>query len=189
VIVAGAALLVAAGIGAVILLGDDGETTEPFGSQPSKADQAQERADRTLTEAVVKRPAGLSVRYPEGWKRSELEGAIRLESPDRCALISFSAPDKAAGAARVRRESISVIRGLFVKSQVHPQPPAELGGAPTTSAVVAGRRRKGPTIAVQASVSKGSGLAHLTEVLLRRPPCAGVAPQIRLILGSIEFSR
>jgi RNA polymerase sigma factor (sigma-70 family) len=161
------------------------ESMHNSGRQPSRA----ELAERTLTESLVKRQVGLTGAYPPDWRRSERFGAVRLESPDRCVLISLSAPAKAADAARLREDSIAVLRKLFDKSSVRPEPPSRLGGAPTTGAVMAGRKGKRPPVAVHLRVSRGKKLSHLTEVLFRIPPCEEAAPQTQLILDSLEFKR
>ncbi len=146
-------------------------------------------ADVELTETVNDRGTGLSVAYPEGWKRAKGGGAIRLESPDGCAEISMSAPVPAGEAEQLRRSAIDALRSSFQQTQVRHLPRARENGMPTTGALVAARRKDGRNMVIRFTVTRGRELAHLTSVHFRRPPCEEAAPEIEAILGSIEFSR
>jgi hypothetical protein len=183
--VAGAALLGAAGIGAVVTSAGDDES----GPVTSVA-QAQVPAEGPppVREVRNKRD-GVVLAHPPDWKRKKQDGAMTLESPDRCTVISLAAPTGEADAAAVREATIDALQDAVEKSEVRRAKAQKLGGAPTTGAIVALRNEQERPVVVRVAVSAGKELAHLTEVILRAPPCAASAPATARILSSIEFRR
>jgi hypothetical protein len=173
-------------IGGIVLLADD-DSNEPVQSGASiAAEQAQELADRTLTE-TAETEDDLVVRYPEDWKLTEGRGIVVLESPEDCVKISASSPGVAADADRLRRAAIDAVRGSYPKAQVRPLPETNVNGKPTTGALIGVRSKDGGSGAIRVTVTRGSKLAHVTSVFFRRPPCESEVPETELILGAIEY--
>lgn len=183
--------MIAAVIGGLVLLADDEEGSEPIepAVERSPEEVAAELAERTLTESLEKEDAGVKAAYPEGWRRSEESGIVSLESPDRCTVISLSAPAAAAEAKQLREDAIAALRQSFKKVEVRRNKPGALGGLPTTGALLAVRNEQGNNVLIDIAVSRGKDLAHLTQVVLRAPPCEAATPQRALIVDSLEFSR
>lgn len=175
----------------VLLTNDDdgSEPDEPAAGLTPSPEEIDELADRTLTESIEKEEAGLKVSYPEGWKRSERSGIVTLESPDQCTAISFATPVAAAQAKRLREDSIAALRRTFKKIELRRGTAQEVGGAPTTGAAIAVRNKQGNPILIRLAVSRAKEFAHLTQVVLRAPPCENSDTQTALILGSVEFTR
>jgi hypothetical protein len=180
----GAVLVLAALIGGFVLLvgGDDDDD----------GDSAESIAERSgLTERVTKRDAGLSVFYPEDWRRTEREGIINLQSPDRCAAVALSAPVPADLSGRLLRDSAAGIRRSFSGAVVGTgRQRTPIGGAPTRIAVGVIRQRGLPGTVVRVAVSRGRELAHLVQQVVRDPErCTEGAEQARAIIDSIQYTR
>ena len=174
-----------------MLLADDDEGSEPVEPVVERGPEeiAEELSERTLTESLEKEDAGLRAAYPEGWRRSESSGIITLESPDRCIAISLSSPATAAQADQLLRDSIKGVQASFKRAEIRRSQQRTVGGRPTSGALIAVRNKQGKPVIVELAVSKGKQLAHLTQLALRSPPCEAAAPQMDLIIESIEYSR
>lgn len=183
-------LVLAAVIGGLILLTDDegSEPVEPV-VERNPEEVAAELSERTLTESLEKGDAGITGAYPDGWSRSEESGIVNLESPDRCVVVTVSAPVGANQANMLRRDTIAPLGRSFEKIEVRPGPKQELGGVPTSGATVAVRTKQGSAVVVRIAVGKGRKFAYLTQVTYRAPPCEAASAQVDLILDSLEFSR
>jgi hypothetical protein len=179
----GAVLVLAALIGGFVLFvgGDDDDD--------NSAESIAERSG--LTERVTKRDAGLSVFYPEDWRRTEREGIINLQSPDRCAAVALSAPVPTELSARLLRDSAAGIRRSFSGAVVGTgRQRTPIGGAPTQIAVGVIRERGVPGTVVRLAVSRGRELAHLVQQVIRDPErCTEGAEQARAIIDSIQYTR
>ena len=127
--------------------------------------------------------------HPPDWRRSKGDGVLALESPDRCTVISLAAPADKSQAKGLREDTIAALQASFKQSEVRRARRQTLGGRPTTGAIVAVRNKQGHPVVVRVAVSEGAELAHVTEVVLRAPPCEAAAPVTAQILGSIEFRR
>ena len=179
----GAVLVLAALIGGfVLLVGDDDDDD---GSAASIAERSG------LTERVTKRDAGVSVFYPQDWRRTEREGIINLQSPNRCAAVALSAPAPADLSNRLLRDSAEGIRrsvpGAIVGTGRQSAP---IGGGPTQIAVAIVRAKGEPGVVIRLAVSRGRELAHLVQQVVRDPErCAEGAAQARAIIDSIEYTR
>jgi hypothetical protein len=177
-------LVLAAAIGAFALItGDDDE--EPLAPQAGAPAEPAVSLDQTLE---VK-SSGIEGRYPEGWRRSAEGGTVTLESRDRCIAMALGAPGPAAQAEAVRRQEIDALQGAFSKLDVRPLADGELGGRPSTGALVAVRNRAGDPVVVRVSVAEGKRRAYLVETVYRRPPCEAAAAEANAILQSLRFTR
>jgi hypothetical protein len=179
-------VIAAAIIGGLALLADDDSSSSVQGGEQSAAEQAQELADRTLTE-TAETEQDLVVRYPEDWKIREGRGIVVLESPEECVKISASSPAPAAEADQLRRSAIDAVRGSYAQAQVRPLPETKVNGKPTTGALIGVRSKDGASGAIRVTVTRGAKLAHVTSVFFRRPPCESEVPETELILGAIKY--
>jgi hypothetical protein len=180
----GAVLVLAALIGGfVLLVGDDDD-------DDGSARSAAERSG--LTERVTKRDAGLSVFYPEDWRRTERSGIINLQSPNRCAAVALSAPVPADLSDELVRDSAAGIRRSFRGRAVvgTGRQRAPIGGAPTQLAVAVIRVPGEPGVVIRLAVSRGRELAHMVQQVIRDPErCTEGAEQARAIIDSIQYTR
>ena len=179
----GAVLVLAALIGGFVLLAGDDDDDE------GTAESAAERSG--LTERVTKRDAGLSVFYPEGWRRAEREGIITLESPDRCAAVALSAPVSAQLTNRLFTDSVAALRRSFRDAVVRTRRRAPaIGGAPTSLAIGAVRPEGGRGVVLRLAVSRGQELAHVVQQVVRNPEGCGDNSRLAgAIVDSIEYTR
>lgn len=179
----GAVLVAAALIGGAVLLAtgdDDGDG--------SSADSVGASSDG-LGETLRRPREGMSVSYPEDWRHIRRPAGDLLASADRCTVISLSAPVAADRAEGLLRESLRVLERSFAKGEARATEPSRLGGVPTREALVAVRNRRGDPVVIRVAVSRGPKLAHITQVVLRAPPCEENADDTAAILSSVEFSR
>lgn len=178
----GAGLLAAAAIGAGVLALADGDDKD-----------AQDRTDeiaRLLSEEISIRDAGIVVRHPADWMSSKRRGAIiNVESPDRCVVVSVSAPAESGLAGRLASDSIDALRAQLGKTRERKLQRSRIDGRPTESSLVAVRSKKGAPVVVRQSVSKGKRFAYLTQTLYRAPPCAESSPTADLIVQNVELSK
>jgi hypothetical protein len=185
VIAVGLVVLAAAAVGGIVLVlaGDDEGDGAAAGTSSAVASV-------DLPETLERKADGLTVGYPEGWRVSRQRGGGDvLASEDKCTAISLSAPVPADGAGALLRESVDVLRQSFAKVEARTieQPP--IGGVPTEAVLVAVRNKQGNPVVIRVAVSRGEKLAHMTQVILRAPPCEDDAEDTEAILASIKYSR
>jgi hypothetical protein len=183
-------VLGAAAIGAVALAlaGGDDDSDEP----PSAAELAQQRADevaRLLPEKVSNAEAGIVVRHPADWKDSKRGPIINIEAPDRCIVVSVSAPAGSGQAGRLGRDSVAALGATLGKTREQKLKRSEIDGLPTESSLVAARSESGAAVVVRQSVSKGKRHAYLTQTLYRAPPCAESSAAADLIVENLDLSK
>ena len=172
--------MLAAAVGAFVLLVSDGDEGEDGGIDLSSA-----------TESLRAPRLGLVALYPPDWKRTERGGGelIQLKSPDRCVTVSLSSPADASDAARLLREAVRTLRRSFATSEARPLPAASVENETSAGALIAGRSRSGQESAVRVTVTRAQKLAHLTSVFLGKPPCEEATKETEAILASIEYTR
>jgi len=176
----GGGLLAAAAIGAgVLALAGGGD----------RGDSPADEIGRLLPEKVSNADAGIVVRHPADWKDSKRSGIINVESPDRCIVISISAPAGSGRAGQLATDSIDALEAQLGRVRERPLKRSEVDGRPTQSSLVAVRSEKGAAVVVRQSVSKGKRFAYLIQTLYRAPPCAESAPTADLIVQSLELSK
>jgi hypothetical protein len=179
----GVVLVLAAGIGGIVLAVTGGDDDEASSSQQAQASSIE------LEETLRRKAAGLSVDYPSSWRHTRKGPLDSLESPDRCTVISFSAPVGAGGAPRLMRDSVQLIGDSFQRTGIRGQPVSQLGGLPTANSLLALRNRQGNPVVIRLSVSRGPKFAHLVQVVLRAPPCAESADETAAVLQSVVYDR
>jgi hypothetical protein len=187
--VAGMVLVAVAAIGGVVLLATDGDEGEENDSSGSSQAQATQLSDQILAQTVVDRRAGISVRRPSDWTDTKKNGAIVVQSHDRCLVLSLSAPADADGAGKLLNDSLAVLANAYKNVRASPAGHGQVGGIPTTAKTATFKDRRGHQIRIVVSVGKGKRYAYLTEVVLRDPSCQGDLQRAQVILSSVDYSR
>lgn len=134
-----------------------------------------------LGERQRDRRLGIALRLPPGWDRDRKAGALRLRSPDRSVLITFSAPGPARDARAVHRAALDAVAASYRRVRIRSREgQARLGGRPARVAAIAARHpRRGERLRVLVATATGSDRAYLVQVFAagRRPPPALVEAQ------------
>jgi hypothetical protein len=181
----GAVLIAAAVIGGLVLLigGDGGGTS----SKPSR--QVSQLQDKFLKHTVVEPDKGISVRKPGNWSAHKRDGAVSLQSHDRCLAMTLSAPQDADKAKGLRSDSISLLKQSYGNAKLGAAPDSPIGGIPTTSDALRFTDQKGNPIQVLLSVGTGRKNAYLTEIVVRDPRCQGDLQLAQVVLSSIQYTK
>jgi hypothetical protein len=181
----GVLLIAAALIGGLVLLfaggGDD--------SGSASSHQASQLQDKFLSQTIVERDKGISVRRPRSWSDSKNAGVITLRSRDRCLAMTLAAPESAKGAKGLRDDSIALLRRSFGNATVQQAPDSPVGGIPTSSDALGFTDRKGNPIRVLLSIGTGDRYSYLTEIVVRDPSCQGDLQLAQVVLGSIQYTK
>jgi len=138
---------------------------------------------------VVEKDKGISVRRPAGWSDSRRNGAVTVQSHDRCLVMTLSAPGAASRSKGLRSDAVAVFRRSYKNARVGSAPSSRVGGIPTTSNAISFTDPKGNPIKVLLSVGTGDKYAYLTEVVVRDPSCQGDLQLANLMLGSIQYTQ
>jgi hypothetical protein len=178
-------LVGAALVGGIVLLIAGGG-----GDSSSKASpRITDLQDRFLKHTVVIPEEGISVRRPGDWTDSKGNGAIALQSGDRCLAMTLSAPVSAAQAKGLRSDSIELLRRSYKNAKVGSAPDSQIGGIPTTSDTVSFTDQKGNPLRVLVGVGTGKKNAYLTEVVVRDPTCQGDLNLAQVVLSSVQYTK
>jgi hypothetical protein len=111
---------------------------------------------------------GISVRWPNGWRKTRKAATIRLVSKDRTTalLISASPGRSRADATRELRSVLLALKSTYRRTRIlidkHPVP---LSGLPTGGAVVTGTNRKGVKQKIGVTVARGHEHIYLVEFI------------------------
>jgi hypothetical protein len=184
--VAGAALVGAALIGGIVLLVAGGGSDS---SSKASSPQITDLQNKFLNHTVVIPDKGISVRRPGDWTDSKRNGAIAMQSHDRCLAMTLSAPVPAAQAKGLRSDSIELLRRSYENAKVGSAPDSQIGGIPTSSDTVNFTDQKGNPIRVLVGVGAGKKNAYLTEVVVRDPTCQGDLNLAQVVLSSVQYTK
>ena len=176
----GLVLVVLAAIGAVLVLGEDDDDQQP--ADEEVVEQGE------LSESLDDPKSGISVQWPSEWRKLEKGGVFAFQSPDRQVLVAISAPEDAAAADQLRKDSIAATSGQYADPKVRPGKGTKIGGLEAAGAVISGKGPGGRSTSLVA-VAPGSSRAYLLEVVK-----ADSAPEqdlagAQLILNSLELSK
>ena len=180
-ILVGLILIVLAGFGALLLLAEDDD------QQPA-VEEVVEQEQAELGESLDDPKSGISVQWPSEWRKLEKGGVFAFQSPDRGVLVAISAPEEAAAADQLRKDSIAATSEQYADPEVRPGKGTKVGGLEAAGAVISGKGPGGRSTSLVA-VAPGSSRAYLLEVIT-----AAGAPQedlagAQLILNSLELSK
>ena len=147
-----------------------------------------EEGQGELGESLDEPKSGISVQWPSGWRKLEKGGVFAFQSPDKRVLVAISAPEDAAAADRLRKDSIAATSEQYTDPEVRPGKGTEIGGLDNAGAVISGKGPGGRSTSLVA-VARGSNRAYLLEVFT-----AAGAPEedlvgAQLILNSLELSK
>jgi hypothetical protein len=155
-----------------------------------EAETQIEAARASLTESLVDKREGISVRYPKSWRSDTLRGEHLLESRDRCMAIKISTPAAASQAGRLRRDTLAALRRGFKRIQVTPGDSGkQIGGIPTTQDVITVQAKQGAPARILVAVGRGKKRAYLTEFVLRHSACGRALIEAQLALTSARYTR
>lgn len=181
-ILVGLILIVLAGFGALLVLAEDDDDQQPA------VEEVVEREQAELGESLDDPKSGISVQWPSEWRKLEKGGVFAFQSPDRGVLVAISAPEEAAAADQLRKDSIAATSEQYADPEVRPGKGTKVGGLEAAGAVISGKGPGGRSTSLVA-VAPGSSRAYLLEVIT-----AAGAPQedlagAQLILNSLELSK
>jgi hypothetical protein len=164
------------------LLAEDDDDQQPA------VEEVVEREQAELGESLDDPKSGISVQWPSEWRKLEKGGVFAFQSPDRGVLVAISAPEEAAAADQLRKDSIAATSEQYADPEVRPGKGTKVGGLEAAGAVISGKGPGGRSTSLVA-VAPGSSRAYLLEVIT-----AAGAPQedlagAQLILNSLELSK
>ena len=171
-------------IGGLVLLAD-GNSTD--GSTRSPEARVEKVARDTLDRSAEDKRHGIEALYPSSWRKMHTRGAIALESPGGCVIVSLSSPGTAADAKRLRDAAIEEIRGSVKHAKVTRGGGRVVGGV-TMSGAALEIRGGGESARMLLLAGPGEKLAYLVQTLIR-DSCPSDLLQAREIIGSARFSR
>jgi hypothetical protein len=176
-ILVGLILIVLAGFGAVLVLAEDDDEQEPV-----------EREQGELGESLDDPKSGISVQWPSEWRKLEKGGVFAFQSPDRGVLVAISAPEDAAAADQLRKDSIAATSEQYADPEVRPGKGTKVGGLEAAGAVISGKGPGGRSTSLVA-VAPGSSRAYLLEVVTAADAPEQDLAGAQLILNSLELSK
>jgi hypothetical protein len=180
-ILTGLVFVVLAAIGGVLLLAEDSD------NQPAVVEMVKEEQSE-LGESLDDPKSGISVQWPSGWRKLEKGGVFAFQSPDRQVLVAISAPQDAAAADQLRKDSIAATSEQYADPKVRPGKGTKVGGLEAAGAVITGKGPGGRSTSLVA-VAPGSSRADLLEVVTAADAPEQDLAGAQLILNSLELSK
>jgi hypothetical protein len=151
------ALLLVAGLIALLSGGDEGDATD---TQPAPADvpRVDERG------ASANRSIGASIRRPRGWAATRRADVLALRSPDRTAVLTVSSDPSRRSAAAALRSGIRAVRSEYESVRPVPGGSGRIDNKQTASVVLEGVNRRGTRARILVAGVQGRRRAWLVQV-------------------------
>jgi hypothetical protein len=173
---------VLAAIGALLVLAEDDDDQQPA------VEEVVEEQKGGLSKSLDDRKSGISVQWPSEWRKLEKGGVFAFQSPDRRVLVAISAPEDAAAADQLRKDSIAATSDQYADPKVRPGKGTKVGGLEAAGAVIGGKGPGGRSTSLVA-VAPGRSMAYLLEVFKAADAPEQDLAGAQLILNSLELSK
>ena len=131
---------------------------------------------------------GFAFAHPTTWRRSIVGGTIRLRSPERGTLLTFTSPTGGAHTQRVKSEIKRILRSRFSPAKIVREGPGKLGARDATTFELEGFGTEGR---VRALVIVASSRFRTYAVTLLTPtqPSAKRLAQVQQILRTVRLAQ
>lgn len=150
-------------------------------------DDAPSKPTRIQPVRIVSVPElGLAFAHPSTWKRSLAGGVIRLRSPEKGTLLTFTSPTGGSHTKRVKSEIERVLRARFSPAKIVREGRGKLGARPASTFELEGFGSQGR---VRALVVVASSRYRTYAVTLLTPiqPSARRLAQVQQILATVRL--
>ena len=167
----------------MVLLTDDGggDNRTP---ERSRTVELPTELGRSLDDAA----SGISVSWPNEWRKLEKGGVLAFQSPDKTMVVAISAPAGAADADRLRKGAIASAASGYKNPVVRPGKGRTIGGLRAEGATISGRGPRGESRSLIA-VAPGRQKAYLLEVFTAEGAPSERLVEAQLILNSLRLSK
>jgi hypothetical protein len=138
--------------------------------------------------AFTDRGAGITIRWPDGWRQTHRPGAVKLVSKDNTTaiLVAASTPATAKAARSEFRDVIVALRRSYRHPRVDLAGSSQpVSGLRTATATISGRNSKGVAQQVSAIVARGKRHVYLIEIIA--PNRGGRLGDVALISRRLEL--
>lgn len=131
---------------------------------------------------------GIVFAHPRTWTRSVAGRAIRLRTPDRSAVLTFSSPVKGSHTRQVKRDLKAALRKRFGSARVVREGPAKLGRRRVTSFEIKGTSA-GDTVRILVLVGSTRYRTYAVALLTPGRPSAKRLAEAQQILATVRLTK